>query len=208
MRRLGRHSYLSHSSCVIISIVFPDSNPCGIVDLIEERALLYERDNGSVIRADDVPNNMFVQVKDHRQEIIEHLTNGDILISEMFLNDVNPSVKEIHAAIRNRLTKVGKYGQLTYFRVYQDQLNKGGAFCASKDGRRFRFRIRLFRMYAAEVENNLIDRTARNLQVTRRNLFIHYFFLLKQYLFGNTSVGFTDEACGSGKSECLLRASC
>lgn len=66
----GLRSKLKHNAALIHLPIGKDSKFRGIVDLIEERALFYEGDDGLVVRSDEVPKDMLEQVKDFRQEMI------------------------------------------------------------------------------------------------------------------------------------------
>lgn len=77
-----------------------ESKNTGLVDLIHQKALYFEGDFGEVIREDEIPLNMRTEVQDTRQALIEHLSNVDEKLGEMYLNEMQILEKDITDAIR------------------------------------------------------------------------------------------------------------
>nr|XP_049706390.1 elongation factor G, mitochondrial-like [Helicoverpa armigera] len=77
----------------------------GILDLIEERAMYFEGDYGEKIRYDEVPQDRRAEVKERRHELIEHLSNVDESLGELFLEEKTPTVADIKQAVRRTTLK-------------------------------------------------------------------------------------------------------
>lgn len=93
-------SKLKHNAAFVQLPIGLESECRGIVDLVTERALYFEGDFGLRIREDEVPVEMRAEVGDRRQELIEHLSNVDDVLGELFLEDRGLEVPDIKAAIR------------------------------------------------------------------------------------------------------------
>ncbi|XP_064456739.1 elongation factor G, mitochondrial-like [Ornithodoros turicata] len=194
----------------------------GIVDLIHQRAIYFRGDHGEDMQYEDVPAEMRHEMEDRRRELIEHVSNADEALGEMYLEEKVPTEEELMAAIRRSCLKrkfcpvlvgsalknkgvqplldavisylpnpsevtnyalderncgetkkvamsplrdsshpfvalafkleAGRYGQLTYLRVYQGMVKKGDTLFNTRTGRRVRI-PRLVRMHAAEMED-------------------------------------------------------
>ncbi|XP_063891277.1 elongation factor G, mitochondrial [Helicoverpa armigera] len=77
----------------------------GILDLIEERAMYFEGDYGEKIRYDEVPQDRRAEVQERRHELIEHLSNVDESLGELFLEEKTPTVADIKQAVRRTTLK-------------------------------------------------------------------------------------------------------
>ncbi|VDO52083.1 unnamed protein product [Onchocerca flexuosa] len=96
---------LKHNAALLQIPIGKEQDFKGIIDLIEEQAVYNEDSDGSVLRRDEIPAELRMQAKDMRQELIEHLANGDDLIAEQWLGDITPTPSQIHEAIRRAAIK-------------------------------------------------------------------------------------------------------
>ncbi|XP_066939841.1 elongation factor G, mitochondrial [Macrobrachium rosenbergii] len=93
-------SKLNHNAAFIQLPIGLEGNTKGIIDLVEERALYFEGDHGEVIREDEIPPDMRVEVEERHMELIEQLSNADEQIGELFLEEKIPTKAELCAGIR------------------------------------------------------------------------------------------------------------
>lgn len=112
--RLGSNPYrvlsqmrskLLHNAAFVQLPIGLESDCKGIIDLITERALYFEGDFGMKIREDEIPKDMRTESQERRQELIEHVSNADDILGEMFLEEKTPTIDDIKGAIRRSCLK-------------------------------------------------------------------------------------------------------
>ncbi|CAL1688429.1 unnamed protein product [Lasius platythorax] len=96
---------LHHNAAFIQLPIGLESNTKGIVDLISQKAIYFEGNFGEVVREDEIPKDMNTEVNERRQELIEHLSNVDDTLGELYLNDTKLTEKDIMNAIRRSCLK-------------------------------------------------------------------------------------------------------
>ncbi|KAL0111769.1 hypothetical protein PUN28_013157 [Cardiocondyla obscurior] len=96
---------LHHNAAFIQLPIGLESNTKGIIDLIAQKALYFEGDFGETVREDEIPKNMNAEVNEKRQELIEHLSNADDTLGELYLNEAEITEKDIMDAVRRSCLK-------------------------------------------------------------------------------------------------------
>lgn len=89
-----------HAAAIQIPIGAEDEFE-GVIDLIEMKAMYFEGPRGLKIRViDQIPNHLKDLAAEKRQLLIEKLADADDEIAEIFLEEQEPTVDQIKAAIR------------------------------------------------------------------------------------------------------------
>lgn len=100
-RVLGQmRSKLNHNAAFIQIPIGVESNCKGLIDLVAQKALYFDDQLGLTVRQDEIPKGMRTECDERRHELIEHLSNVDEAIGEIFLEEKTPTEKDIMAAIR------------------------------------------------------------------------------------------------------------
>ncbi len=152
----------------------------GIIDLIEMKAHYFDGPNGDIRRVEEIPAELRKQAEAKRGEMLDAVSMYSDELMEAVLED-RATPELIHQAIRKGtisldLTPVflgsayknkavqplldalafkleeGRFGQLTYIRIYQGQLRKGDTIVNGRTGRHVRVG-RLVRMHSDEMED-------------------------------------------------------
>lgn len=98
-------SKLNHNAAFCHLPIGLESECKGIVDLVSAEALYFEGPFGEKIRRDEIPQEMRAEAIDRRQELIEHVSNVDDVLGELFLEEKVPTIDDLKGAIRRSCLK-------------------------------------------------------------------------------------------------------
>uniref|UniRef100_A0A336KYM9 Elongation factor G, mitochondrial n=1 Tax=Culicoides sonorensis TaxID=179676 RepID=A0A336KYM9_CULSO len=96
---------LNHNAAFIQLPIGLENDCQGIVDLIHKKALYFDGSFGTIIREDEIPQNMRTEADERRQELIEHVSNVDETLGELFLEEKPVTESDLEAAIRRSCLK-------------------------------------------------------------------------------------------------------
>ncbi len=92
-----------HSTALVLQIpIGAEGDFIGVVDLIEMRALVWlgETVIGEDYTVEEIPADLVDQAAEWREKLIETISEADDEMMEKFLEGTEPTVEELHAAIR------------------------------------------------------------------------------------------------------------
>lgn len=96
---------MNHNAAFVQLPIGTESNCKGIIDLITRKAIYFDGDFGEQVRYDDIPKDLTTESEERRHELIEHLTNCDDNLGELYLEEKPISEDDIKGAIRRSCLK-------------------------------------------------------------------------------------------------------
>ncbi|CAH0556894.1 unnamed protein product [Brassicogethes aeneus] len=98
-------SKMNHNAAFIQLPIGVESNCKGIIDLVTQKAVIFEGSFGEELRYDEIPKEMRTESDEKRHELIEHLSNADEKLGELYLEEKPINEEDIKAAIRRTCLK-------------------------------------------------------------------------------------------------------
>ncbi|KPI98577.1 Elongation factor G, mitochondrial [Papilio xuthus] len=98
-------SKLNHNAAFLHLPIGLEKDCQGILDLVQEKAMYFDGDYGEKVRLDEIPQDRRAEVQEKRHELIEHLSNVDEKLGELFLEEKTPTIDELKQAIRRATLK-------------------------------------------------------------------------------------------------------
>lgn len=98
-------SKLNHNAALVQLPIGLESDCKGIIDIVTQKAIYFEGDFGENLRYDEIPEELKAETKEKRHELIEHLSNSDEIMGEMYLEEKEITEADLKAAIRRTCLK-------------------------------------------------------------------------------------------------------
>ncbi|XP_045542553.1 elongation factor G, mitochondrial [Papilio machaon] len=98
-------SKLNHNAAFLHLPIGLEKDCQGILDLVQEKAMYFDGDYGEKVRLDEIPQDRRAEVQEKRHELIEHLSNVDEKLGELFLEEKTPTIDDLKQAIRRTTLK-------------------------------------------------------------------------------------------------------
>ncbi|KAL3283322.1 hypothetical protein HHI36_006470 [Cryptolaemus montrouzieri] len=98
-------SKLNHNAAFVQLPIGLENECKGIIDLIEQKSIYFEGAFGETLKFDQIPKDMLTESNDRRHELIEHLSNVDEKLGELYLEEKEITEEDIKSAIRRSCIK-------------------------------------------------------------------------------------------------------
>lgn len=93
-------SKLHHNAAFVQLPIGLESKCKGLIDLVNEKAMYFEGNFGNNVIIDEIPTDMRVEASEKRHELIEHVSNVDETLGDLFLEEKTPTIDDLKMAIR------------------------------------------------------------------------------------------------------------
>ncbi|XP_066255295.1 elongation factor G, mitochondrial [Euwallacea similis] len=98
-------SKLNHNAAFIQLPIGLEGECKGLVDIITQKAIYFDGTFGETVRFDEIPQDMRTETSERRHELIEHLSNIDETLGELYLEEKSITEADIKAAVRRSCLK-------------------------------------------------------------------------------------------------------